>query len=44
MSFRDAIEDFLDRERPMMREEMAALTHGTPYRKDRGGRTDGAVE
>ncbi len=42
--FRDAIEDFLDRERPMMRDEMAALTHGAPYRKDRGGRTDGAVE
>ena len=32
--FRDAIENFLDRERPMMKEEMAALTHYTPYRKD----------
>ena len=32
--FRDAIENFLDRERPMMKEEMVALTHHTPYRKD----------
>ena len=32
--FRDAIENFLDRERPMMKEEMAALTHYAPYRKN----------
>ncbi len=31
--FRDAVESFLDRERPMMRDEMAALTHHTPFRK-----------
>ncbi len=34
--FRDAVESFLDRERPMMREEMTALAHHAPYRKDGG--------
>ena len=36
-SFSEAVENFLDRERPMMQEEMAALSHHAPYRKD-GGR------
>ena len=35
--FSEAVESFLDRERSMMRQEMAALAHHAPYRKDSGG-------
>ena len=33
-SFRDAVENFLDRERIVMRSEMAGLAEFSPYRKD----------
>ena len=38
-----ALENFLDRERPMMQDEMAALSHHAPYRKD-GGLLSGSEE
>ena len=33
-NFRDAVANFLDRERTLMHAEMAALAHHAPYRKD----------
>jgi predicted N-acyltransferase len=39
--FSEAVESFLDRERPMMQDEMHALSHHTPYRKDGGTLADG---